>query len=169
MVSQSHLSISDREDPTGPKGSGQKFSIDRNVAVRRGVVTGVYPNGYRQYKWQCFTTSIPAEPGMSGGFVYVPRDGEAVTACGIVCADNSSDDAKSSFLNCGESVVACSWTALALHIPSQMANDAPQITLLEGLRTGVIKPMTETLDHILWQDNGDNTGSLKRSDAPWLG
>lgn len=164
MVSQTQLGITNRTEPTGPKNTGQTISINRNVSIRRGVVTGVYPEGYRQYKWQCFTTSIPAEPGMSGGFVFVPREGESIAACGIVCADNSPDEAKTSFLSCGESVIACSWTALALKIPTYMANDAPQIPLLEGIRTGIIGSATGPLSDITYQDNGDNTGRLIRHD-----
>lgn len=162
MVSQVEMKIEDRHPPTGLKGVGQRFSIHRKLSIRRGVVTGIYPNGFRQYPWQCFTTSIPAEPGMSGGFVYVPRNGQTVSACGIICADNSAEAARSNFSICGESVIACAWTTLALRMPEYYSNDSPMITLFSLMQKGMIPSAVGGIDHIEVIDNGDDSGSIKR-------
>jgi len=126
MVSQSRMKISDRSPPIGVKGTGQRFIVHRNVSIRVGTVTAIYPQGFRQYPWQCFTTSIPAEPGMSGGFVYLPRDGAQIAACGIVCADNSIAEAYTDYSVCGESVIACAWVALSLLVPKYHADVVPE-------------------------------------------
>lgn len=163
MVSQNGMGISNWNPPTGVKGIGQKFTINRTVSIRRGVVTGVYPNGFRQYPWQCFTTSIPAEPGMSGGFVYIPRDNEPISACGIVCADNSPEDTRTDYLKCGESVVACAWVTLSLKLPAYYSNDAPMTTLLALMKSGDIQPAVGGLDGIEMVDLEDGSGYIKRS------
>jgi len=53
---------------------------------------------------------------MSGGFVFAPKDGETIAACGVVCADNSSMEARGSLLLSGESVVGLTYMALGLNI-----------------------------------------------------
>jgi hypothetical protein len=116
MVSLENMTVEEHIPPTDASGTGQVLAVTRRVSIRVGVVTGVYLGGFRQYKWPCFTTSIPAEPGMSGGLVTLPRDGNTIGACGIVCADNSTPEARSNPLQCGESVIACAWTALSLRI-----------------------------------------------------
>jgi hypothetical protein len=54
---------------------------------------------------------------MSGGLVYMPKEGEPVTACGVVSADNSSDAAREDQQMSGEAVVAATWPALSLRAP----------------------------------------------------
>lgn len=162
MVSQSGMEINGRLPPTGTKGIGQRFTAHRRVSIRIGTVTGIYPQGFRQYPWQCFTTSIPAEPGMSGGFVYLPRDGGAISACGIVCADNSEPRAYTDFSVCGESVIACAWTALSLPIPRYYAPDAPMSTLLDMMKTGAIQPAVGGVDHIRMINRGNGDWSMER-------
>ncbi|MDP3678837.1 MAG: trypsin-like peptidase domain-containing protein [Methylotenera sp.] len=163
IVSQNAMGISDWSPPTGVKGIGQKYTINRKVSIRRGVVTGIYPQGFRQYPWQCFTTSIPVEPGMSGGFVYVPRDGDPISACGIVCADNSPEDARTDYLKCGESVIACAWAALSLRLPTYYSNDAPMTTLLAAMKNGDVLPAIGGLEGIEIVDHGNGSGHIKRS------
>ncbi|HXQ71785.1 MAG TPA: trypsin-like peptidase domain-containing protein [Pyrinomonadaceae bacterium] len=138
MVSLSGMTINERVPPTAPSGGGHALEIKRGVSIRIGVVTGVYPGGLRHYRWPCFTTSIPAEPGMSGGFVTRPRDGKTVAACGIVCADSSADEARTNYLQCGESIIACAWPSLGLRVPEVMSSDpaTPTLTLYEMMRAG---------------------------------
>ena len=113
------------------------FRIERGVTLRKGEVTGVYPQGFNQYKWPCFTTSIPAGPGMSGGFAYSPLDGQTIAACGIVCAETSEADGINFFQE-GRSVIASSWLALANTVPSKMprVNNSDDLTLYEMVKTG---------------------------------
>jgi hypothetical protein len=165
MVSQGGMEINNRQPPTGAKGVGKIFNAYRRINIRIGTVTGVYPQGFRQYPWQCFTTSIPAEPGMSGGFVYLPRNGETVAACGIVCADNSVPDAYTDYSVCGESVIACAWTALSLSIPQYYASDAPMSTLLDMMKTGALQPAVGGVDHIQMIDRGNGNWSLVYGEA----
>lgn len=162
MVSQGGMEILDRLPPTGVKGIGQRFTVHRRVSIRIGTVTAIYPQGFRQYPWQGFTTSIPVEPGMSGGFVYLPREGMPVSACGIVCADNSSPNAYTDFSVCGESVIACAWTALSLPVPQYYASDAPMSTLLDMMKTGAMPPAVGGIDHIRIIDRGNGDGAIER-------
>ncbi len=164
MVSQGGMKISDRLPPTGVKGIGQRFTAHRRVSIRVGTVTAIYPQGFRQYPWQCFTTSIPVEPGMSGGFVYLPREGMPVAACGIICADNSIPEAHTDYSLCGESVIACAWPALTLKIPEYYANDAPMRTLLDMMKMGAMEPAVGGIDHIQIVDRDDGGFTIKRSD-----
>lgn len=162
MVSQGGMKISGRLPPTGVNGVGQRFTVHRRVSIRVGTVTAIYPQGFRQYPWQCFTTSIPAEPGMSGGFVYLPRDGKQVAACGIVCADNSIPESHTDYSLCGESVVACAWIALSLPVPQYYANDSPMHTLLDMMKTGAMPPAIGGIDHIQIIDREDGGIDIKR-------
>jgi len=164
LVTQGGMEITDRLPPTGVKGIGQRFTAHRRVSIRIGTVTAIYPQGFRQYPWQCFTTSIPVEPGMSGGFVYLPRDGLSVAACGIVCADNSTPQAHADYSLCGESVIACAWAALTLKVPEYYENDAPMRTLLEMMEKGAMAPAVGGIDHIQIIDRDDGGFSIKRSD-----
>ncbi len=163
MVSQGGMKISDRLPPTGVKGTGQRFTVHRRVNIRIGTVTAIYPQGFRQYPWQCFTTSIPVEPGMSGGFVYLPRDGMPVAACGIVCADNSTPEAHTDYSLCGESVIASAWVALILKVPEYNANDSPMRTLLDMMKTGAMAPAVGGIDHFQIIDREDGSVDIKRS------
>lgn len=136
------------------------FSVFHRVSIRIGVVTAVYPQGFRQYQWPCFTTSIPAEPGMSGGFVYFPREGHTIAACGIICADNSPPEARSNQLLCGESVIAYSWPALALTVPECLEPDSPMHTLYDMMQAGTMPLAVGGIDQITISDrhqNGDCT------------
>jgi hypothetical protein len=108
MISLENFSIDEVVAPSDDSGVGQILSMGSRVSIRVDVVTGIYPAGFRQYRWPCFTTSIPAEPGMSGGFVG------SIGASGIICADNSVHEARSDQLQCSESVAACGWSSLCL-------------------------------------------------------
>ena len=113
-------------------GSPRHFQLERGVTLRKGVVTNVHPSGFNQYKWPCFTTSIPAIPGMSGGFAYSPVHNETIAACGVVCAELSDSD-PTSFLEPGQSLIACSFLALANILPHKIPrhDDSEFSTLYE--------------------------------------
>lgn len=161
MVSLGGLSVSEMQPPKDLDGAGHEIQITHRVIVRGGIVTGVYPNGYRQYKWPCFTTSIPAKPGMSGGFVSLGRVNETISACGIVCADNSIEEAHTNFFVEGESVVASSWTALALRAPVTIpSNDKTQTkTLHEMMQDGTLPAVVGDIGaiQIVDKENGGCT------------
>lgn len=164
MVSQGGMKISDRLPPTNVSGAGQIFTAHRRVSIRIGTVTAIYPQGFRHYPWQCFTTSIPAEPGMSGGFVYLPRDGMPIAACGIVCADALASEKITDYSVCGESVIACAWVALTLKVPQYYASDAPLCTLLEMMKAGAMPTAVGGIDHIQIIDRDDGGFTITRSD-----
>lgn len=155
MVSLTQKQISDYTPATNGDGSGASFSIQRRVCIRVGFVTNVFPNGFRQYRWPCFTTSIPTDPGMSGGFVYLPRDGQTVSACGIVSADNSEREAHTNNHVCGESVIASTWPALCLNVPMYEADGSPMRTLYEMMRAGDMPVAVGGIDHIQVIDLGN--------------
>ena len=151
MVSNDRLDVTETRAPSDHLGTGHELSIFRHVSIRRGVVTGVYLEGLRQYTWPCFTTSIPARPGMSGGFVYVPRDGKTVAACGVVSADISEPAAHESLTVRGESVIACIWPSLCLTVPTEMGQgviNAPHMTVYEMMKAGRLAMPIGGLDHI---------------------
>ena len=138
MVAMEEMGAEELTPPKERSGKGQMISVSRRVSIRVGVVTAVYPKGLRQYRWPCFTTSIPAKPGMSGGFVYFPREGITIAACGVVCADSSTDEAHQDFFQCGESIVASAWPALSLRVPITIPchPNAPTCTLFQMIRLG---------------------------------
>lgn len=133
-----------------PKSGLQEIAIERQVVVRRGIVTAVYMEGYRQFRWPCFTVSIPTAPGMSGGFVNIPQDGQTIAACGVVCADVSPHGAESSFLNRGESVIAISSACLLLSIPEAIPWKAgnPSMTLFDAMQGNRIQMAEGGLENV---------------------
>ena len=145
MVSIDELGVDETCPPNGSGNRHQELQISRRTNIRSGVVTGRYEAGYRQYKWPCFTTSIPAKAGMSGGLVGLWRPGQTVAACGVVCADNSTKESHSSYLECGESVVGCLWPVLALQLPDQIPIPAGTVlkTIYEKMVSG---HLTKALD-----------------------
>ncbi len=147
-------------------GAGQSFTLTRKVSIRIGTVTATYPSGFRQYKWPCFTTSIPAMPGMSGGFVCIPTDGTTIAACGVVCADNTAEEDQNDCFKCGESVIGCTWPALALRAPTSMppTPGSVDLTLYDMINRGHLPPPPGGIDHIGIIDRGiDDTRIWVRS------
>lgn len=159
MVAMEEMKVEELTPLEALSGKGQEISVYRRVSIRVGVVTAVYPKGFRQYRWPCFTTSIPAKPGMSGGFVYCPREGVTIAACGIVCADNSTDESHRDFFECGESVVASAWSALSLRMPLALPHhpDTPTYTLFEMIRRGHVPQPIGGIERIsvVESENGD--------------
>lgn len=137
--------------------AGSVGKIGRAVVVRSGYVTGVYPNGDRQYKWPCFTTSIPAEPGMSGGFVCRTRADDRIAACGVVSADWSSDEARKDFRHEGESLIAAIWPSLALQVPWRVNDAFETRRLLDLVASGALIDIGDghARFEILAEDGGD--------------
>jgi hypothetical protein len=164
MISLDNMSISELQPPRDASGIGHAMSLTRRVSIRVGVVTAAYPQGFRQYRWPCFTTSIPAEPGMSGGCVVLPREGKTIAACGIVCADNSVIEARTDFFQCGESVVASAWTALCLRAPDQIPStpETPTRTLYEMMRAGHLDPAVGGIDSIDVVEMADGDCKIRR-------
>lgn len=167
MVSQDGMLLDELTPPADGLGKDQTLSLTKRISIRIGVVTGVHPQGLRHYKWPCFTTSIPAEPGMSGGFVTLPRDGVTIAACGIVCADSSSSEARIDQTKCGESVIACAWPALGLRAPDSIPStpETHTFSLYEMMRSGRLDHPVGGLDCIrfLEKEHGDCT--LERREA----
>lgn len=159
MISLDQLEISNYSPPTDISGSGYSFSINRRVSIRVGTITEVYPKGYRQYKWLCFTTSIPAEPGMSGGMVFVPADNKPISICGIVSADASTDEAKANNALCGESIIASAWTALSLQLPVIYKPVPPMKSIYELMKNGQTSHAIG-LENISYIDLGQGEGTI---------
>lgn len=165
MVSLDAMEVIENLRPQADDGSGQVISIKRSVSIRIGTVTAVHLNGFRQYRWPCFTTSIPAQPGMSGGFVFIPRDGQTIAACGVVCADNSNEEAVTSYHHCGESVIACSWVALGLAVPVTIpyANGSSTKTLYDLMQKGEMIMAIGGIDHIEIIEGIDGDYKIRRN------
>ena len=159
MVSIDNMSAVEMAEPEDRTGRGQVMQVSRRVSIRRGTVTSVHPNGFGQYRWPCFTTSIPAAGGMSGGFVFVPRDGETIAACGVVCADLDPYQSQTDQTQCGTSVVGCIWPALGLRLPltNPAPPGAPDRALLDMARAGDLSMPVGGVDGFTLEtlDNGD--------------
>ncbi len=157
MLSHDILKASETWRSSDSSANGRIISIEKRISIRVGVVTNIYPRGYRQFRWPCFTTSIPAEPGMSGGLVVLPVEGKTTSACGLVCADSSSEEARMSHLQCGESIVACMWPALTLCVPDSVPpTPTTQIhTLYHFMRSGRMPVAIGGIDHIDLVDLGN--------------
>ncbi len=138
MVSIYKMNVLESVPPREKDELGQIIKIAQAVNIRIGHVTGIYKKGLRQYQWPCFTTSIPAEPGMSGGFVCLPKAGTTVAACGVISADNSDKESMKNMLLPGESVVALTWPALGLRLPENipLLEDTNKVTIYNMIKTG---------------------------------
>lgn len=159
LVSIDDMNAKEVAPPEDRSGKGQALKLYRRMSIRRGTVTGVYPAGYGRYKWPCFTTTIPITGGMSGGFAFIPRDGETISACGVISADLEPHETKTDQTKCGISVIASTWPALALKVPEQVPapEDAPTLSLLEMARQGRIPMPTGGIDKFRIEslENGD--------------
>jgi hypothetical protein len=162
MVTHDQLSIQEIAAPADRSGVGQTLRINRRISIRYGYVTAVHETEYRQYRWPCFTTSIPAEPGMSGGLIYRHCDGPPA-ACGVVCADNSTEEARANQNVAGESVIAAVWPALALQVPESLADDAPRMTLLDAMARQVMPRAEGELERFTCTHCGGGAITVKRA------
>ncbi len=162
MVSMTNMSAFVDKKGADKKGIGSIMSIRSAVSIRVGVVTKVYPKGFRQFRWPCFTTSIPAEPGMSGGLVTIPKDGTTVGACGIVCADTSTDAARGDQSECGESIVASAWVALGMRLPESLplTKSTAKVSLLDFMRRGDLPMAVGGIDQIQIVPSEDGNYSI---------
>lgn len=150
---------------TKDPGDHREILLSRRISIRIGIVTDVHPNGYGRYQWPCFTTSIPAEPGMSGGFVFLPEDGKTISACGIVSADNSTEQSRSDPFSCGESVIACNWPALGMTLPEKGLNSERPTdrSLISLMQSGNIPMAVNGIEHVVIErsDEGGHRIFLK--------
>jgi hypothetical protein len=156
MVSIYKMNVLESVPPREKDELGQIIKIAQAVNIRIGHVTGIYKKGLRQYQWPCFTTSIPAEPGMSGGFVCLPKAGTTVAACGVISADNSGKESMKNMLLPGESVVALTWPALGLRLPENipLLEDTNKVTIYDMIKTGRMRAAIGELDQFKIVDLG---------------
>jgi hypothetical protein len=118
LVSCGGMNVGEKSPPLERDGKGQTLRIERSVCIRIGTVTAVHNGGYNQYRFPCFSTSIPAEHGMSGGLVYMPREGKTVAACGIVSADlDITHRPRVDFYSSEKSIISCAWPLLGFSLP----------------------------------------------------
>ena len=138
-------------------GIGQTLQIQNRVFMRLGRVTGVYPEGHRQYGWPCFTASMPTEPGMSGGLALLNIPGENYSACGVLCADCSPPEAKDDNKVAGESVFGSAWSALGLSVPVVVKGSGANgsSTLFDLIKSEGLLPALGGLDHITIEKDAD--------------
>lgn len=160
LVSIDNMSAKEIATPVDRSGKGQALRLYRRISIRRGTITSVNPEGYRQYKWPCFTTTIPITGGMSGGFAYIPRDdGTTISACGVISADLDPHETKTDQTKCGISVIASTWPALALQLPDQVPapEGVPTLSLLEMAQQGRITMPTGGIEKFRIEplENGD--------------
>lgn len=160
MVSMANMSMVETVPPKDGSFLHQQAVFNHDISIRHGMVTGVYPNGYNQYRWPCFTTSIPVKGGMSGGLVGVYTRERPFSICGVVCADLDPYQPKDDPTVCGTSIVGCAWPALHLRVPRDLANDQTVVggrnpTLLELIREGQIAQPAGDLDAFTLHEEGE--------------
>ena len=156
LISHDKLETSNIFRSDDPNELREAFFVEKRISIRVGVVTRIYPHGLRHYRWPCFTTSIPAEPGMSGGLVSIPAPCGTIAACGLVCADNSSAEARADQLHCGESIISSVWPMLTLCIPESIppsAETKPE-PLIQFMRSGRMPIAVGGIDQIDFIDLG---------------
>ena len=143
-------------DGTSRKGDGEGvWKVSTRPIVRVGKVLS-HEAGALGHSGPCFRTSVPVDQGMSGGFAYIPRDGEAVAACGIVSSGPQEDNKQSSFLVCGNSVFSGVLGTLGLKLPAEIC-DGLSITLLDLLKLGHINDIgggANNIEIVNISDNG---------------
>jgi hypothetical protein len=112
------------------------WQIGTRAVVRVGKVLS-REVGALGHSGPCFRTTIPVDRGMSGGFAYIPRDGQAVAACGILSSGPKEDDKQSSFQVCGNSAFGGTLGTLGLKLPAEICGGQP-FTLLDLVKAGQI-------------------------------
>lgn len=149
MISCAGMKTSEITAPCTKNNLGQTLKIERSVNIRIGSVTGVHNNGYDQYRFPCFTTSIPAEHGMSGGFVYMPEHGKIRAACGVVSSDrDTTHKLRENMCSEEESIIACAWPALGLSVPDSIFSDGDgsKKTIYDMIKMGKIPVYEDSVD-----------------------
>jgi len=86
----------------------KSFSLARNLLLRRGRITNIYPDGHLLCRGACVETSIPVYPGMSGSPVMLMMaEGEPMKPFGVVSSDPKDEDTiKLDRSTAGSSIVA---------------------------------------------------------------
>jgi hypothetical protein len=124
-------------DGESPKGDGEgAWQVSTRPVVRVGNVLSL-EDGSLGHGGACFRTTIPVDKGMSGGFAYIPRDGQAVAACGILSSGPQEDDKQSSFLVSGNSAFAGVLGSVGLELPAELCR-GQRIRLLDLIKSGQI-------------------------------
>lgn len=105
-------------DGSSPEGDGEGvWRVTTRPVVRVGTVRS-HEEKSMGHDGPSFTTTIPTDGGMSGGFAYIPRDGKAVAACGIISTGAKEDEGQGDFRISGCSTVVGILGALALQVPT---------------------------------------------------
>jgi hypothetical protein len=111
--------------------------------VRIGTTTDVSQRGSRGLKGPSFDTTIPFEPGMSGGPVLIPPEKtfSPTTACGVISRGLSTEESFEGG-SPGESTGAQLWPGLFLGFETHIKG-VPQgrLSLLDYIKQGLVKDL----------------------------
>ncbi len=162
LISSSALDL--KEISINKNLENQLLSISKNIVVRMGVVTSVNPTGHRQHQFPSFETTIPVEPGMSGGLVYQPIENELIAACGVISTDFSDETSFSNFFTSGNSLMSMIWPSVGMSIPATVPpiRDGPNRTIFDFIRAGEIQNLARDGVKLSIQDTGNGNYSVKR-------
>jgi len=116
------------------------WRVGTRPVVRVGRVLS-HESGALGHGGLCFRTTVPVDSGMSGGFAYVPREGQAVAASGIVSSGPQADDKQKSFLSCGNSAFGAILGTLGLQLPQELRGGQSTM-LLDLLKSGEISDVS---------------------------
>lgn len=139
------------QDQTIDEAGHISSTLARVVALRRGVISAVHLRGTRLSTWPCFETTIPTDPGMSGGMFIWPGEGDQkIVACGVLSSDVSSPDAWKDFRVAGQSNGAMLWPAMGLTIDAtdEMGVDPLRVFLHDLVRKGVVVDTYSAGSHV---------------------
>ncbi|WP_284620098.1 hypothetical protein [Aquabacterium humicola] len=158
--------VVEQQAPADRTGIGQQLLITNAVRIRVGRVVGVYPNGYRQHRHPCFTTTIPVEPGMSGGLAFIRQslhDSGELGVCGIASADVSPPEAFSDPSVAGLSIFACTWPVVGLPVPGLLpGEDGQRRRFHEAFQSGDLRALGG-VGHLTVNVDGDRVNVRYRN------
>jgi hypothetical protein len=149
---------------SSPEGDGEGiWQVSTRPFVRVGKILS-RETGALGHSGLCFRTSVPLDRGMSGGFAYLPRDGQSVAACGISSSGPEEDDKQTNFLVCGNSAFGGTLGALGLKLPQEICG-GQTMTLLDLLKLGQITDVSGAATNIEIVDIRDD-GSYRVVRSP---
>jgi hypothetical protein len=147
------VTLADLEfEGSSPDGGGRgAWRVGTRPIIRVGKVLS-HQEASLGHRGPCFTTSVPTSGGMSGGFAYVPRDGQVVAACGILSTSPQEDEVNTDFRIPGRSTVVGVMGALGLQVPT--STEPTFSPLFDHVKSGRIIDVAGT-DGLVIEREGD--------------
>ena len=128
----------------------RNWKVANRPVIRVGTVI-TNENESMGHKGPSFGVTIPTDGGMSGGFAYVPKDGSAIAACGIISASPKEDNGQTDFRVSGHSTIVGVLGALGLQIP---VSSATNVLLFDLVKSGKIQDLAGDVGNLRIRTTG---------------